>query len=143
MIGDRKKSLIEADSNHGDRCNFTIEYDESEKMKFSVLSAGKAADAGVWTIIGPNCQCMVRSNETPNINKFLKNLDTIPLIKKRGVFWLPAKLREPAGGPAVLADGPASESLLGALKAARKAVPAKLIEEEAGEQSRVEGEGLV
>ena len=117
MIGDRKKSLIEADSNHGDRCNFTIEYDESEKMKFSVLSAGKAADAGVWTIIGPNCQCMIRSNETLNINKFLKNLDTIPLIKKRG--------------------------LLGALKAARKAVPAKLIEEEAGEQSRVEGEGLV
>ena len=54
VIGDRKKSLIEADSNHGGRCNFTIEYDESEKMKFSVLSAGKAADAGVWTIIGPN-----------------------------------------------------------------------------------------
>ena len=69
-------------------------------------------------------------------------MDTMPLIKKRGVFWLPAKLRGPAGGPAVLADGPASESLLGALKAARKAVPAKLIEEEAGEQSRVEGDGL-
>ena len=54
VMGDRKKSLIEADSNHGDCCNVTIEYDESEKMKFSVLSAGKAADAGVWTIIGPN-----------------------------------------------------------------------------------------
>ena len=84
---------------------------------------------------------MVRPNETQNINMFLKDLDTMPLIKKRGVFWLPAKLREPAGGP-VLADGPASESLLGALKAARKAVPAKLIEEEAGEQSRVEGDGF-
>ena len=143
VMGDRKKSLIEADSNHGDSCNFTIEYDESEKMKFSVLSAGKAADAGVWTIIGTNVQCMVRSNETQNINKFLKKLDTIPLIKKRGVFWLPAKLREPAGSSAVVADGPASEPLLGALKAAKKAVPAKLIEEEAGERVQLEREGLV
>ena len=77
------------------------EYDESEKMSFSVLSAGKAADAGVWTIIGANTQCMVGSNETQHIKKFLKHVDTIPLVKKRGVFWLPTSLQVRVDPPPV------------------------------------------
>ena len=46
-MGERKKILIEAEASTGNQCKFTIEYDESEKMNSSVLSAGKAADAGV------------------------------------------------------------------------------------------------
>ena len=82
-MGNRQKSFIEAESKHGSSCTFTVEYDVAEKMKFSVLSAGKAADAGVWTVIGPGTQCMIRSNETPHVKEFLKGIDSIPLVKKR------------------------------------------------------------
>ena len=139
-MGERKKSLIEAEASSGNQCKFTMDYDESEKMNFSVLSAGNPADAGVWTIIGPNIQCMVRSNETQHIKKFPKNVDTIPLVKKRGVFWLPTSLQS-AGGPASRAGGTAG--VLGAVKAAAKTVPARLIEEERQEAPGPEGQPLV
>ena len=75
-----------------------------------------------------------------HIKKFLKGVDTIPLVKKRGVFWLPTSLKS-AGGPASHAGGPAG--VLGAVKAAAKTVPAKLIAEELQEAPGLEGQPLV
>ena len=46
--GRKKRSVFKAGSN-----KFSIEYSESDKVNFSVLEAGKAAEKGTWTVIGP------------------------------------------------------------------------------------------
>ena len=79
----------------------------------------------------------------------LNNLNTIPLVKNRGVYWLPTKFLEQqaAGGTANPAGGTAGTSAsgtagcLGALKAAVKTVPGKLLEEEEG-AAQPSGEGM-
>ena len=87
-------------------------------MQFSVLSAGRAAEVGVWTVIGCGTQCLVRSRESQTIKNALQNIETIPLVKKRGVYWLEVGTNRDmhAGSPA----GP-----LAAVKAAAKTIPAK------------------
>ena len=45
--GFKKKSVIAV--NNGTK--FSVEYFESDKINFSVLSAGQAARCGVWTVI--------------------------------------------------------------------------------------------
>ena len=85
-------------------------------MQFSVLSAGRAAEVGVWTVIGPGTQCLVISRESQTIKNVLQNIETIPLVKKRGVYWLEVGMNRDmhAGSPA----GP-----LAAVKAAAKTIP--------------------
>ena len=39
---------------------FSVEYCESDKINFSVLSAGQAAQCVIWTIIGPEFQALVQ-----------------------------------------------------------------------------------
>ena len=148
-MGSRKKSLIETESKFGDSCKFTVEYDESEKMQFSVLPAGKSADVGVWTVIGPETQCLITSRDTPKVHQMLNSLNTIPLVKNRGVDWLRTKFLEQktAGGTANPAGGTAGTSAggtagcPGALKAAVKTVPAKLLEDGEG-AAQPSGEGM-
>ena len=55
VIGPKRRSVVKAH----DGQSFSIEYNESEKVGFSVLSAGQAATKGCWTVIGPEKQCIV------------------------------------------------------------------------------------
>ena len=59
ITGEYKKSTINTDAG-----KFTIEYAESDKINFSVLSAGKAAQRGTWTVIGPDAQFLVPSKSS-------------------------------------------------------------------------------
>ena len=93
--GSLKRSIITTDAG-----NFSIDYAESDKVKFSVLSAGKAAERGTWTVIGPGQQCMILGRNANKIKKALVETEKIRLVKKRGVYWLPAKPCQSAGSPA-------------------------------------------
>lgn len=83
---EKKRSVIETD--HG---RFQVEHSESERVGFNVMSAGQAANIGTWTIIGPDHQCLVRNSNAKDSKKVVKQTSTIPLVKKRGAYWLPAK----------------------------------------------------
>lgn len=124
--GIRKKSVIECCGK-----TFNVEYAESDKLQFSVLSSGKMAEKGVWTIVGPGTQCIAQSRFTPIIQDCLSHIETIPLTKSRGVFWLPLETKQsPAGSPA---------DILGGVKAVAKSVPANIYDEvgETGHQDGV------
>ena len=82
--GRKKRSVFKAGSS-----KFSIEYSESDKVNFSVLSAGKAAEKGTWTVIGPQQQCMILGKDANKLKKALAETAKINLIKKRGVYWLP------------------------------------------------------
>ena len=106
---------------------FAVEYSESEKVQFSVLSAGQAAAKGTWTVIGPGVQCMVLDKHAQKLRQAVENTsNTMQLRKKRGVFWLPVnvvKEDERVNSPEVLA----------ATRAAKKTVPAKALEKDGDE----------
>ena len=131
-IGSLKRSIITTDAG-----NFSIDYAESDKVKFSVLSAGKAAERGTWTVVGPGQQCMILGRNANKIKKALVETEKIRLVKKRGVYWLPAKPCRSAGSPA---KGAASTAPLAAVRPAAKTVPAEAYREELPEQegARVE-----
>ena len=93
--GKLKRSIIKTDAG-----SFSIDYAESDKVQFSVLSAGKAAERGTWTVIGPSQQCMILGKNANKIKKALVETEKISLVKKRGVYWLPAKPCQSAGSPA-------------------------------------------
>ena len=130
--GSLKRSIITTDAG-----NFSIDYAESDKVKFSVLSAGKAAERGTWTVIGPGQQCMILGRNANKIQKALVETEKIRLVKKRGVYWLPAKPCQSAGSPA---KGAGSAAPLAAVRPAAKTVPAEAYQEELPEQegARVE-----
>ena len=130
--GSLKRSIITTDAG-----NFSIDYAESDKVKFSVLSAGKAAERGTWTVIGPGQQCMILGRNANKIKKALVETEKIRLVKKRGVYWLPAKPCQSAGSPA---KGAGSTAPLAAVRPAAKTVPAEAYREELPEQegARVE-----
>ena len=129
--GNLKRSIITTDAG-----NFSIDYAESDKVKFSVLSAGKAAERGTWTVIGPGQQCMILGRNANKIKKALVETEKIRLVKKRGVYWLPAKPCQSAGSPA---KGAGSTAPLAAVRPAAKTVPAEAYREELPEQgARVE-----
>ena len=52
---------------------FAVEYSESEKVQFSVLSAGQAAAKGTWTVIGPGVQCMVLDKHAQKLRHAVEN----------------------------------------------------------------------
>ena len=130
--GSLKRSIITTDAG-----NFSIDYAESDKVKFSVLSAGKAAERGTWTVIGPGQQCMILGRNANKIKKALVETEKIRLVKKRGVYWLSAKPCQSAGSPA---KGAGSTAPLAAVRPAAKTVPAEAYREELPEQegARVE-----
>eukprot|EP00434_Breviolum_minutum_P041643 symbB.v1.2.037046.t1/scaffold5326.1/size28399/1 len=115
--GSLKRSIITTDAG-----NFSIDYAESDKVQFSVLSAGKAAERGTWTVIGPGQQCMILGRNANKIKKALVETEKIRLVKKRGVYWLPAKPCQSAGSPA---KGAGSTAPLAAVRPAAKTVPAE------------------
>ncbi len=123
--GKQKRSIVSTPA--GD---FSLEYTESEHVQFSVLSAGRAADRGTWTVIGPGEQCLVLNKDSSELRRVLKETPSIKLNKKRGVYWLPVK---PAGGTAVSAGGPAKP--IAAARPAKKAVPASMFGDE-GEEAQ-------
>ena len=127
-----KRSIINTDAG-----KFSIDYAESDKVQFSVLSAGKAAERGTWTMIGPGQQCMILGKNANKIKKALVETEKIRLVKKRGVYWLPAKPCQSAGSPAKGAGGTAP---LAAVRPAAKTVPAEAYREEPQEErgARVE-----
>ena len=127
-----KRSIINTDAG-----KFSIDYAESDKVQFSVLSAGKAAERGTWTVIGPGQQCMILGKNANKIKKALVETEKIRLVKKRGVYWLPAKPCQSAGSPAKGAGGTAP---LAAVRPAAKTVPAEAYREEPQEEqgARVE-----
>ena len=127
-----KRSIINTDAG-----KFSIDYAESDKVQFSVLSAGKAAERGTWTVIGPGQQCMILGKNANKIKKALVETEKIRLVKKRGVYWLPAKPCQSAGSPAKGAGGTAP---LAAVRPAAKTVPAEAYQEEPQEEqgARVE-----
>ena len=62
--GFKKKSVIAV--NNGTK--FSVEYCESDKINFSVLSAGQAAQCVIWTIISPEFHGLVQ-NERKGFEK--------------------------------------------------------------------------
>ena len=116
-VGPKRKSVVQARNGQ----SFSIEYNESEKINFSVLSSGQAASKGCWTIIGPNKQCLVLDKHAETLRKALDCTESIPLEKKRGVYWLPLKGSDKA---------PEEVPVLAAARAAKKTVPAKAVDAE-------------
>ncbi|CAE7846389.1 GIP, partial [Symbiodinium necroappetens] len=104
---------------------FSVEYAESDKVNFSVLSSGLAASKGTWTVIGPDVQCLILDKNAHKVRRALGYTKTIELQKKRGVYWLPVQSDE--------GKGP-EPTILAATKAAKKVVPAEAmrLEEDAG-----------
>lgn len=96
--GPRKKSTIQTDAG-----KFTVEYHESDKINFSVMSAGKAAQKGTWTVIGPDVQVLIPKQNAGFIKDAVdKTPNKLELRKKRGVYWLPVSLNHvgsPTGKP--------------------------------------------
>ena len=115
--GPKLKSLVKTKDGQA----FSVEYSESEKVNFSVLSAGLAAAKGTWTIIGPDVQCLVLDKNAQQLRKVLNQTKSIGLEKRRGVYWLPLEPKEQMGEDA---------NILAAARAAKKVVPAKMLESE-------------
>ena len=115
----KKKSLFGLQG----KGTLSVEYAESDKVKFSVLSAGEAATKGLWTVIGPNTQCVVGPQHAQNLKEALKKTTKLELTKRNGVFWLPVD-SQPAGRTA------AQDNLVAAARAAKKTVPAELLDKE-------------
>ena len=112
VIRPKRRSVVQAH----DGQSFSIEYNESQNVGFSFLSAGQAATKGCWTVIGPEKQCIVLDKNAEKLKKALETTKCLQLDKKRGVYWLPLKAsQEPFGEVPVLA----------ATRAAKKVVPAK------------------
>ena len=145
--GGLKRSVIATEG--GD---FNIDYAESSKVGFSVMSAGQAALKGTWTIIGPDTQCMIVQQHSGLIQRAVEQSQKIQLLKKRGVHWLPVSgckvqhagspaepiAAHPAGSTAGQAGSPAGQDVVAAVRAAKKAIPAG--EEDAVEEAHG-GEG--
>ena len=91
--GPKLKSLVKTK----DGQPFPVEYSESEKVNFSVLSAGLAAKKGTWTIIGPDVQCLVLDKNAHQLRPVLNQTKSIGLEKRRGVYWLPLEPKEQMG----------------------------------------------
>ena len=115
--GPKLKSLVKTKDGQA----FSVEYSESEKVNFSVLSAGLAAAKGTWTIIGPDVRCLVLDKNAQQLRKVLNQTKSIGLEKRRGVYWLPLEPKEQMGEDA---------NILAAARAAKKVVPAKMLESE-------------
>ena len=109
--GPKLKSLVKTK----DGQSFSVEYSESEKVNFSVLSAGLAATKGTWTIIGPDVQCLVLDKNAHQLRRVLNQTKSIGLDKRRGVP------KEQLGEDA---------NILAAARAAKKVVPAKMLDSE-------------
>ena len=124
--GSLKRSIIKTDAG-----NFSIDYAEPDKVQFSVLSAGKAAERGTWTVIGPGQQCMTLGKNANKIKQAVVETEKIRLVKKRGVYWLPAKPCQRAGSPA---KGAGSTAPLAVVRPAAKTVPAEAYQEELQEE---------
>ena len=112
--GERRKSVLGLSGNS----KLSIDYSESDQVKFSIMSVGTAASKGLWTVIGPQVQCLVAPNESHELQKALGKTKRLDLEKERGVYWLPVKLGH-AGSPAGH-----EASLVAAAKVAKKTVPA-------------------
>ena len=108
--GKLKRSIIKTDAG-----SFSIDY----------------AERGTWTVIGPSQQCMILGKNANKIKKALVETEKISLVKKRGVFWLPAKPCQSAGSPA---KGAGRTAPLAAVRPAAKTVPAEAYQEEPQEE---------
>ena len=120
--GERRKSVLGLSGNS----KLSIDYSESDQVKFSIMSVGTAASKGLWTVIGPQVQCLVAPNESHELQKALGKTKRLDLEKDRGVYWLPVKLGH-AGSPAGR-----EASLVAAAKVAKKTVPAVVFGEVQG-----------
>ena len=74
-IGPKRHSVVQTH----DGQSFSIEYNESDKVSFSVLSAGQAATKGCWTVIGPNNQCLVLDKNAEKLKEALKTTKCLQL----------------------------------------------------------------
>ena len=68
---------------------FSVEHCESDKINFSILSGGQAAQCGVWTIIGPEFHAFVQDKNEKGLKNILDRTPSIPIKRSRGVFWSP------------------------------------------------------
>ena len=100
-----------------------MEYAESDKVNFSVLSSGLAATKGTWTVIGPDVQCLILDKNAHKVRRALGYTKTIELQKKRGVYWLPVQGDDQTS---------TETTVLAATRAAKKAVPAGAMSLEEG-----------
>ena len=125
--GEKKRSRLKTLDGQG----FSVEYAESDKVNFSVLSSGLAASKGTWTVIGPDVQCLILDKNAHKVRRALGYTKTIELQKKRGVYWLPVQNDEGKGPePTVLA----------ATKAAKKVMPAEAMSLEEGAGGTAQGQ---
>ena len=90
--GHAKWSIVAADGGM-----HSVEYHENPKVDFNVMSAGKAALKGTWTVIGPQVQCLVKDSNAKALRAALE------------------RTRHPAQQEAgcVLASSPGLQSLCG------------------------------
>ena len=63
----------------------SIDYGVSDQVQFSIMSVGTAASKGMWTVIGPNMQCMIAPQHASALEKAVKGFRKLDLEKKRGV----------------------------------------------------------
>ena len=127
--GFKKKSVIAVDNGK----KFSVENCEPDKITFIVLSAGQAAQCGVWTI-GPEFHALVQDKDAKDLKNILNRTPAIPLKKSRGVFWLLIKplkgTNSNAGSSAGHDVASSTHDVLGAVKPAAKTVPAEAYAEE-------------
>ena len=91
--GEQTHSLSHEGLKTSDGQGFSVEYAESDKVNFSVLSSGLAATKGTWAVIGPDAQCLILDKNAHKVRRALGYTKTIELQKKHGVYWLPVQAK--------------------------------------------------
>ena len=74
-----------------------IRHHDSDAVTVPVISVSETAAEGNWTIFGPGTQKLLGPNATQQIEKMLSRVDSVDMVKSRGVYWLDLKEeQEPA-----------------------------------------------
>ena len=68
-----------------------IRHHESDVVTDPVISVSETAAAGNWTIFGPGTQKLLSSDATRQIEQMLSHVDSVDMVKSRGVYWLELK----------------------------------------------------
>ena len=65
-----------------------IRHHESDVVTDPVISVSETAAAGNWTIFGPGIQKFLGPDSTQQIEQMLSRVDSVDMVKSRGVYWL-------------------------------------------------------
>ena len=68
-----------------------IRHHDSEKVKVPVISVSETAEEGNWTIFGPGTQKLLGPEATRQVKQMLTGVDSVDMVKSRGLYWLDLK----------------------------------------------------